>query len=293
MEKKVAITAALNGGLTRKGEGRGMTPYVPITPDEVALEAERCYNAGASIVHIHARDPKTQMATCDLGIYKETVEKIKDKCPILINITTGGGIGQTLEERIAPVSALKPDMASYTSGSVSFGMYSKTAGKFIYDIAFPLTFEDMFHFAKVMQENGVKPECEIYQNAMLNNIKIVQDAGYFDDPIHLQFVLGMPGQVTPSSPRNLLDLVDCAKRMFPAMTWSVCAVSLDQWPMIALGAILGAENIRTGMEDNMYIEPGELAVSNAQMVEKTVSLATGVGREIATVEETRKLLQIS
>lgn len=293
MEKKVAITVALNGGLTRKGEGRGMTPYVPITPDEVALEAERAYNAGASIVHIHARDPKTQMPTCDLGIYKETIEKIKDRCPVLINITTGGGIGQSLEERLAPVPALKPDMASYTAGSISFGMYSKTDEKFIYDIAFPLTFEELFHFARTMQENGVKPECEIYQNAMLNNVKIVQDAGYFDGPIHMQFVLGMPGQVTPSSPRNLVDLVDAAKRMFSAMTWSVCAVGLDQWPMITLGAILGAQNIRTGMEDNMYMEPGVLATSNAQMVEKTVSLATGVGREIATVEETRELMQIS
>jgi uncharacterized protein (DUF849 family) len=292
MGDKLAITVALIGGITRKGEGRGMTPYAPITPDELAEEAKRCYEAGAAIAHIHARDPKTQMPTPDVDIYREIVEKTKSKCPILINITTGGGVGQTLDERLAPVPALKPDMASYTSGSLSYGMFSKSEGKFIYDVAQGLPFHEMVRYAKTMLENGVKPELEIYCHAMLNNIKIIEAGEVFKKPIHMQFVLGMPGQVTPSTPKNLIHLVDSAKEMFDSFTWSVCAVGLEQWPMITLGAILGAQNIRTGMEDNLYLEPGVLAKSNAEMVEKAVRLAQGVGRPIATVEETRKILHI-
>ena len=138
----------------------------------------------------------------------------------------------------------------------------------------------------------MKPECEIYCHGMLNNIKIVERTGYFKTPIHMQFVMGMPGQVTPATPGNLMYLLESAKEMFDSFTWSVCAVGLDQWPIITLGAILGAQNIRTGMEDNMYMGPGVLAKSHGEMVDKTVMLARGVGREIASVEESREILQM-
>ncbi len=292
MVEKVAISVALAGAMTRRGEGRGMTPYLPITPDEMAEEAKRCYDAGASIVHIHARDSKTGMPTPDLNIYREILEKIRAKCPILINITTGGGPDQTLDQRLAPIPVLRPEMASYTSGSISYGMFSKSENKFIYDIPSGLPFYEMMRFARTMLENGVKPELEIYCHAMLTNIKILEPSGLFKKPIHMQFVFGMPGQVTPSTPRNLMHLVDSAKEMFDSFTWSVCAVGLHQWPMITLGAILGAQNIRTGMEDNMYLEVGVLAKSNAEMVAKAVKLAQGVGRQIASVEETREILRI-
>ena len=292
MAKKVAITVALAGAMTQKGEGKGMTPYLPITPDEMAEEAKRCYEAGAAIVHIHARDPKTGQATADLNIYREIVEKTRAKCPILINITTGGGVDQSQDERLAPIPALKPDMASYTSGSLSYGMYSKSQQSFIYDIALALPYRELLRFAKTMLENGTKPECEIYCHSMLNNIRIVEQSSLFKKPIHMQFVMGMPGQVTPATAKNLIYLLDSAKEMFDSMTWSVCAVGLDQWPMITLGAILGAENIRTGMEDNIYLDEGVLAKSNAEMVAKAVQLAQGVGRQIATVEETREILSI-
>jgi 3-keto-5-aminohexanoate cleavage enzyme len=292
MGDKVAITVALAGGLTQKGEGKGMTPYLPITPDEMAEEAKRCHDAGASIVHIHARDPKTGQAVPDLNLYREIVEKTRAKSPILINITTGGGVDQTLDERLAPIPALQPDMASYTSGSLSYGLYSKSQKKFIYDIALGLPYSELLRFAKTMLENGTKPECEIYCHSMLNNIRIVEQTGLFNKPIHMQFVMGMPGQVTPSTPKNLMHLLESAKEMFAPITWSVCAVGLDQWPIITLGAILGAENIRTGMEDNIYLEKGVLAKSNAEMVEKAVELARGVGRQIASVEEAREILHI-
>jgi 3-keto-5-aminohexanoate cleavage enzyme len=294
---KLAVTVALVGGLNQKGEGRGMSPYLPITSDELAEEAKRSYDAGATIVHIHARDPKTGLSFKagqsieNVNTFREIVEEIRSKCPILINLTTGGGIGQTADQRLAPVPALKPEMASYTSGSLSFGWYSKSDKKFVYDVVTGTSFQEMLKFAETMFENGVKPECEIYCHSMLNNLRIVEHA--FKKPLHLQFVLGMAGQTTPATPRNLMHLVDSAKEMFDSFTWSVCAVGLDQWPMITLGAILGAHNIRTGMEDNLYLERGVLAKSNAEMVAKAIKLAQGVGREIASVKETREILQIS
>ncbi len=158
MGDKVVLTVALAGALTQKGEGKGMTPYLPITPDEMAEEAKRCHDAGASVVHIHARDSKTGQAVPDLDIYREIVEKTRAKCPILINITTGGGVDQTLDERLAPIPALQPDMASYTSGSLSYGMYSKSQKSFIYDVALGLPYSELLRFAQTMLDNGTRPE---------------------------------------------------------------------------------------------------------------------------------------
>jgi uncharacterized protein (DUF849 family) len=291
MENKLAITVALAGAGTRRGSEKGMTPYVPITPDEMAEEAKRCYDAGASIVHIHARDPKTTFPTADLGIFSEIVEKIRARCPIVINLSTGGNPDQTAEQVLAPIPALKPDMASFTSGSFSSGYYIKKEKKFLIDYPKVVNFAEMVQFASTMKENGVKPECEIYGLPMLSNIKIIEE-DFFVKPVHLQFVMGMRGQVTPCTPRNLMNLVDSARDMFDSFTWSICAVGLDEWPMITLGAIMGANSIRAGMEDNIYLEPGVLAKSNAELVEKAVKLAQGVGRRIATVDETRKILNL-
>jgi uncharacterized protein (DUF849 family) len=289
---KVVITVALSGSITRRGEGPGMSPYIPVTPDEFAEEARRCYDAGATVMHIHARDPQTGAPSSDVNHFRDIVEKIKAACPALINITTGGAPGMTLDERLAPIPALKPDMASFTSGSMSFGLYSRREKKFVFDVGQGLAFHEMVRFADVMRDNGVKPECEVYGHTMLNNLKILEPLDVFKKPLHLQFVMGIMGQCTPATPRNLIRLVDSAHETFDEFTWSVCATRLDQWPMITQAAILGAQNIRTGMEDNIYMEPGVLAGSNAEMVEKTVRLAEGVGRQIADLEETREIFRL-
>jgi uncharacterized protein (DUF849 family) len=292
MSDKVVITVALSGSVTRKGTGRGASPYIPVTPDEFAQEAKRCYDAGASVVHIHARHPETGLPSSDLEHFRAIVNAVKAACPVIINVTTGGAPGMTLDERLAPVPILKPDMASFTSGSMSFGLFSKTENKFVYDIGQGLTYKDMMHFAQTMLDNGVKPELEIYGQTMMNNIKILEPSGVFKMPLHLQFVMGIMGQVTPATPRNLIRLVDSAYETFGSFTWSTCATSLDQWPIITQAAILGAPNIRTGMEDNIYMTPGVLAKSNGEMTAKAVMLAEGVGRTIATVEEARKILHL-
>lgn len=296
MGEKVVVTVALSGAVTRKGTERGMSPYVPITPDEIAEETKRCFDAGAGVVHLHARDPKTGITYLggqgeeNVNCFREMVEKIRAKCPIIINITTGGGAGQSIEEKLMPVKAIRPEMASFTAGMMCYGMFSRSQNKFLMDSKSGLNFSEMLLHADVMREHNVKPELEIYNHAMLNNIKIIEHA--FVKPLHIQFVMGMPGQITPAVPKYLVFLTDTAQDMFDRFTWGVAVAGIKQWPVIAAAAAMGAQNIRTGLEDNIYIEEGVLAKSNAEMVEKAVSLAKGVGREIASPDEARKILNL-
>lgn len=295
MNDKINICVALTGSITRKGDGRGMTPHMPITPDEIAEDAKRCYDAGASIVHIHTRNPETGGAFGpdesqeNVDTFKEISDKIKAKCPVIINLTTGGAPGQTLEQKVAPVSIVKPEMASYTSGSLSYGMYSKSANKFVLDLAIPMTFSELESVADLMRENNVKPECEVYCHGQLNNLKIIEHA--FDNPIQLQFVMGLPGQVTPATPNNLIRMLDSAKELFESFTWSVCAAGFVEWKMLMLGASLGAQTVRVGLEDNLYLSPGVMG-TNAQMVEKAVRMVRDIGREPASADEARKSLNL-
>lgn len=293
MHNKVVVTVAVCGANTRKGTGKGMTPYLPITPDEIAEEAKRCYDAGASIIHIHARDSESGL-TYPAGkteenrkVFKEIIEKIRAKCPILINTTCAGGIGQTNEEKLVPLE-FKPEIASFTSGSLIYGLYSKSQKEFVYDVGLEMDFKTLKMFADRMMASNVKPECEVYCHSHLNNLKIIEEK--FKKPLLIQFVMGMPGQITPATPRNLIRLVDAATEMFEDLRWGVCAVGLVSWQMITLGAMLGATTIRTGMEDNIYLEPGVLARSNGEMVEKAIYLARAMGREIASVQEARDII---
>jgi 3,5-dioxohexanoate:acetyl-CoA acetone transferase len=288
--KKLIVTVALTGGITQKGTGKGCTPYLTITADEMAEETRRCVEAGASIVHIHARDPQTGAVTSDLKIFQEIVEKVRAKCDAIVCLTTGGGLDQTLEERLAVVPHIKPEIASYTGGLILYGMYNRVDKRWLLDMAPPLKYHDMEEFARVMGENGVIPEIEIYSASHLENIKRVMETGYLKPPLHFQIVMGMPGQITASTPHNLMHIADTIRREFPSdSVWGCCAVGGQQWPICTMAAILGADGVRTGMEDNIYIERGELATSNAQLVEKLVGLCRGVGREIASVDDARQI----
>lgn len=288
--KKLFVTAALTGAFTQKGEGQGASPYLPITPDEIAEEARRSVDAGASIIHIHARDPESTGPTPDLNIYQEISEKVRAVCDAPICFTTGGGLDQTLQQRLAVVPHCKPEIASYTGGIILYGMYNKQAGKWPLDVVPPMTYHDMEEFAKVMEENNVVPEIEVYSQSQYENIKKILDTGYLKPPLHFQIVMGMPGQVTASTPHNLMHMVDTIKREFPAdSTWSSCVAGAAQWPICTMAAILGADGVRTGMEDNLYVDKGKLATTNAQLVEKLVGLCRGVGREIATIDEAREI----
>lgn len=292
MNKKVAITCAITGSLSQRGNGKGQTPYLPVTPDEIAQDAKRAYDAGAAIVHLHARDPETGLPTADLDIFSQCVEKTRSIAPeLIINTTTGGGTGMTDEERIGIVFKANPDMASFNMGSLVYGMANPSGG-WLMDVPFINTFASMEYFGNTMTSLDVKPELECYDIGMINNAMILFEAGVLKSPMHFQFVMGLPGQVIPATAKNLIHMVETLKSLSLDCTWSVAAAGRSQFPMVTLGAILGADNVRTGMEDNIYISKGKLCANNGELVEKTVRLCKDVGREIASPAEAREILGI-
>lgn len=297
LNKKVVLTCAINGGGTQKGEGRGKTPYLPITVEEVAADAKRAYDAGAAIIHLHARNPETNNIYSggqkeeNTKMFLEMSEAIKAVAPkAIINFTTGGGMGQSFEERLDPVLKYKPPIASFTGGMFNYARYSKTEGRFVIDGTAQLSFATMVEYAKAFRECGTKAECEIYDFGHINNMAIIRDQ--FEGKIQLQFVMNMPGQVTRPTVQNIVRLYELAKDTFGenGFLWGAAAAGFEQWGVLTTAAYMGADTIRAGLEDNIYIEPGVLSRSNGESIEKAVKLARSVGREIASPEEAIKIL---
>lgn len=267
---KIIITAAVVGAeVTRKD-----TPYLPITPDEIAEEAYRCWQAGASIVHIHARDEQGN-ATQDRQVYKKIIDKIKERCDIIVQVSTGGAVGMTPAERIQPVE-LAPEMATLSTGTVNFG-----EGIFINALG------DIQFFAQRMQQIGVRPEFEIFDAGMINNAMQLVRGGWVTGHLHFDLVLGVPGGL-PATARNLSFLVDSLP---PVATWTVAGIGRFQLPMALMAVAMGG-HVRVGFEDNIYYSKGILATSNAQLVERIARIAQEAGRELATPAEARQILQI-
>lgn len=298
--EKVIITCALTGGASPAGN-----PYLPKSPAEQVTSAVDAYNAGASVIHLHGRDPKTGLATSESNYIAEAVAPIKEKCPgIIINVSTGGCAKrsdgeylyekvetETVASRVGVIAALaretatKPDLASFNAGSPVIDIYSRTKKDWLLKFVMVHTFNDMAYMAKVMQESGVKPEFECYDVGMINNVLVLRDLGYVDDPLYFQCVMGTMGGI-PATPDNLLHMVRQIPSEYP---WSVCAIGAAEYPMAAMGLVMGG-NVRVGFEDNIYLSPGVPAKSNADMVEKVVRMAHDVGREVATPFEARTIL---
>lgn len=267
--QKLMITVALVGAEVRKED----TPHLPITPDEIAQQAQEVYEAGASIVHIHVRDHEGK-ATQDREIYRKTIRKIRERCPIIIQVSTGGAVGMTDDERIQPVS-LKPEMATLTTGTVNFG-----------EDVFMNSAAQLRRFALEMQEHGVRPEFEIFDTGMIENAyKLVRD-GFVQGHLHYDFVMGVPGAM-PATPEQLLFV---SKQIPTSATWSVAGIGRAQLPMATMAILLGG-HVRVGLEDNIYYSKGVLA-TNRQLVERVVRISREIGREIATPDEARRILQI-
>lgn len=268
--QKLIITAALTGAEVTKEQ----QPNLPITPEEIAEAAYEAYKAGASIVHIHARD-KDGNPTQDYEVYKEIKERIGAKCPVIFQPSTGGAVWHTLEERLQPVE-LRPEMATLSCGTCNFGP----------DV-FMNTQEYMEKFAKRMKELGVKPELEIFERGMIKNALTLVKKGLIDEPLHFDFVMGVPGAI-PGEIRDLLYLVESIPK---GSTWTVAGIGRYELPLATVAILLGG-HVRVGFEDNIYYKKGELAKSNAQLVERIVRLAHELGREVATPDEAREILNI-
>ena len=271
--EKLIITAAITGGRVT----REMTPHIPITPEEIIQSAYECWQAGAAIVHIHVRDPKTERGTQDVEIFKQVVESLREKTDLLLCLTTSGIPGRNLptEERLAPVD-LKPELASFDAGSFNHGgaVYINSP-------------EFLDRAAEKMRKNEVKPEFEIFDLGMIISVLRLRDQGKLDEPLLFQFVMGTPWGA-PATPKSLLHFLE---HIPPFSTWSIIGAGRWQLPMSMMALVMGG-HIRVGLEDSLYYSKGVLAESNAQFVERIVRISREYGREIATVDEARQILSL-
>jgi uncharacterized protein (DUF849 family) len=297
MKDKAVITAAITGSIHTPT----MSPYLPITPQQIADEAVRAYEAGAAVCHVHARNPETGMPVPDTNLMQQIITSIKSRCDIVICITTGGGMGMTVEQRVAPVTLFKPELASFNAGSVNFALFPvipryqewKFEWEKMYlgmseDFIFPNTFKTMREYCGFFGQNGTKPEFEIYDSGMVNNVAYLIQAGHVKKPVYIQFVMGVLGGITPSS-KNLLFLVDYARELIGDFEFSVCVAGRAQFPLCTQSLLIGG-NCRVGLEDNLFLDKGQMAKSNGEQVAKMVRIARELGIEPATPEEARKIL---
>jgi uncharacterized protein (DUF849 family) len=297
MKEKAVITAAITGSIHTPT----MSPYLPITPQQIADEAVRAYEAGAAVCHVHARNPETGMPVPDTNLMQQIITSIKSRCDIVVCITTGGGMGMTVEQRVAPVSLFKPELASFNAGSVNFALFPviprykewKFEWEKMYlgmseDFIFPNTFKTMREYCEFFGQNGTKPEFEIYDSGMVNNMAYLIQAGHVKKPVYIQFVMGVLGGITPSS-KNLLFLVDYARELIGDFEFSVCVAGRAQFPLCTQSLLIGG-NCRVGLEDNLYLDKGQMAKSNGEQVAKMVRIARELGVEPATPDEARKIL---
>ena len=268
---KVIVTAAITGSrITRE-----QTPHIPVLPDEIADSAVEARDAGASIVHIHVRDPQTGLGTQDLALFEHVVNSIRARCDVVLCLTTSGIPGRNLshEERMVSLE-LSPELASFDAGSLHMG-----------DLLFANPPDFLELLAGRMLEKGTKPELEIFDVGMIGNCLRLMERGLLKRPLHFQFVLGAPGG-SPGTVKSLGHMLD----MVPAdSTWSPAGIGRAQLPLAMTSLAMGG-HVRVGLEDNIYYSQGVLAASNAQLVERIVRIARESGREPATPDETRELL---
>ncbi len=264
------ITAAIVGAEVM----REHTPHVPYTPEEIAEEARRCREAGAAMAHVHGRR-EDGTPTQDRETFASILTKIRERTDILVQFSTGGAVGMSVEERIDGLD-LRPDMATLTTGSVNFG-----------DDVFLNTMPTIRTIAERLQEVGVRPEIEIFDTGMVDTAKRLLHQGLIEEPLHFDFVLGVPGGMSASE-KNLRFLVDMLP---PRSTWSVAGVGRHQLPL-AYKAIEWGGHVRVGLEDNIYKSKGMLAKGSYELVELVVERAERAGRTPATPGEAASALSI-
>ena len=285
--KKLVISAALAGAVTVKAQN----PNVPYSPEEFGEEAKKCYEAGAAIVHIHARDPEKGNPSADLNQIRAVLEAIKEKAPdIIINLSSAISAVATEKERIAPVKTFQPPLASLNTNSMNFSVGDYKKGKVIMGNTnvFVNNFRMVEKFAKEMKKAGTKPEMEVYDyGGMYNMVFLNRQEGLFAQPLHFQLVWGVLGGV-PFSYQNLASLLNL---MPPGSTWSVCGVAKDQFRAAMCAAPMGG-HIRVGLEDNIRTIDGALAKGSYEQVEWAAKVARIAGREPATPDEARKIFHL-
>jgi len=277
----VVISCALTGSLTT----RSQCPAIPYTPEEIGEEARRAAEAGAAIVHIHARNDDGT-PTWSLETFRRILEEVRGRTDVIVNFSTGS-VGIPKEERIAHIRELQPEIAALNMGSMNYAIYSSTRKEFYHDHVFANPFGDIRFFLEAMNEAGVRPEMECFDSGHIGNTRPLIDMGILRAPLQFSLVMGVLGGI-PASTRNLVHQVES----LPAGAhWQLIGVGLEQWPLCAAALAMGG-NIRVGLEDNFYLAAGRMATSNGNLVEKAARLARDLGREVATIARARELLQL-
>jgi uncharacterized protein (DUF849 family) len=299
MANKIIISCAITGSIHTPT----MSDALPITPDQIAGQAIDAAKAGAAVLHLHARDPKDGRPSPDPEVFRQFLPRIKQACDGIINITTGGSVTMTLEDRLAAATAFSPEMCSLNMGSMNFALYPMAARyktwKYDWEQQYLLqsdqnifrnTFRDIERIAKLLgEEHGVKFEHECYDTGHLYNLAHCVDRGLFKPPIFLQLIYGILGGIGPDFD-NLLFMKRTADRLFgDGYSWSVLAGGRHQIPFATMATMMGG-NVRVGLEDSLYIGRGKLAASNAEQVAKIRRIIEELGYEVATPADARATL---
>ena len=298
--QKVIISCAITGGMTVPGQSAA----IPITPDQIVESALEANRAGASILHLHVRDPKNGRPVADPELFLEVTSSIREQCDAIVQPTTGGGVGMSIDERARVLSVCRPEMATFNLGSFNFGIFQvkhregmadwETAYlESTRDYVFKNTFADMYRMAAYFRESGTKPEFEAYDVGHIYNLLHLLEAGLVETPLHLQFVLGVLG-ANGAAPEQLLHMWQTACRLLgtDTFTWSVAGIGYPgEFHLGAVALVLGG-HFRVGLEDNLRLALSKRAESNAQLVEKAAALATLLDRDVATPAQARIVLGI-
>ncbi len=297
----VFLSCAITGGMSVPGQSAA----IPVTPQEIVDSAVDANAAGAAIVHIHVRDPETGKPVADLGLFREVLAGIGERCDAIVQPTSGGGVGMTIEERAQVVTECRPEMATFNCGSFNFGIFGVRHRPEMQpweteylestrDYVFRNTFQDLYRLSELFREADTKPEYETYDVGHLHNLAHLAEQGLVDFPLHVQFVLGVLG-ANAASLEQLLHMHRTAVSLFgeDRFTWSAAGVGYPGQFHLAAAALMLGGHMRVGLEDNLRVTMDERAGSNADLVEKAVALAPLLDRAPAGADEARELLGLS
>jgi 3-keto-5-aminohexanoate cleavage enzyme len=274
---KVIISCALTGAVTSKSH----CPAIPYTPVEIAEEAKRAYDAGAAIVHVHARTD-AGAPTWDPAVFAAIMAETKNRCPVLINWSTGGAGPMT--DRVQHL-ATRPHIAALNMGSMNYAKYRPHKQDFAFKFVFANSFDDILAFARAIRDAGAKAEMECFDTGHVHSHTVLEDLGLIDRPYHFSFIMGVLGGI-PATARHLAFQ---ASNVPAGSRWKVIGISRDQWPLCMAALALGGD-VRVGLEDNFYLPDGAMATSNGALVEAAAAMVRLSGREVATVDDARALL---
>jgi 3-keto-5-aminohexanoate cleavage enzyme len=277
------ITCAVSGAVADKQQ----CPGIPYTPEEYAKEVRRARDAGAAMVHIHARTPEGA-PTVAVEHYRAITRAILAETPdIIVNFSTGW-VGSPMAERVGHITELRPELGALNMGSMNYAKYSRSRKGFVFNFVFENSFDDIIFLLRRMGEAGVKPECECFDVGHVESVAPLVDLGVLAPPIQFSLIHGVLGGIS-ASPRNLAHMANVVPS---GSTWSVIAISRDQWSMVGAAAALGG-NVRVGFEDNFYLPSGEMASSNGELVEAAAQIIRLQGREVAEPAVARRLLSLA